>query len=88
MYFTIISLFFKEDKTINVFLGEEFIFLLKVLDQNDNKKVGFYTYPSNMLFTTVDVTETDLTAGNEGHLAGCLVRYNEPSKQCSEGRRG
>jgi len=24
----------------------------------------------------------------EGHLAGCLVRYNEPSKQCSEGRRG
>jgi len=34
------------------------------LDQNDNKKVGFYAYPSNMLFTEVDVTEIDLTDGN------------------------
>jgi len=73
MYFTIIYIIvFKEDKTINVFPGEEFILSLKVLDQNDNKKVGFYTYPSNMLFTMVDVTEIDLTAGNRDTSFGVV----------------
>lgn len=50
---------------MNVFPGEIFAFSLNVLDQNNNEKNGFYTYPSNMLFTEADVTEVDLTADNE-----------------------
>ena len=49
---------------MNVFPGEEFILSLRVLDQNNNEKVGFYTYPSNVLFTQADVTEIDLTTNN------------------------
>ena len=26
--------------------------------------------------------------GREGRLAGCLVKYNKPHQQCSEGRSG
>ena len=49
---------------MSVFPGEEFILSLKVLDQNNNEKVGFYTYPSNVHLTEADVTEIDLTTGN------------------------
>ena len=50
---------------MKVFPGEEFDLLLTVWDQNNNEKVGFYTYPSNMFFTEVDIIEIDLTDDNE-----------------------
>lgn len=56
---------FQGSKIVKVFPGQEFFLSLQVLDQNNNEKLGFYTYPSNMLFTKVDVTEIDLTVGNE-----------------------
>ena len=36
-----------------------------MLDQNNNEKVGFYTYCSNEYFTEADVTEIDLTSENK-----------------------
>ena len=60
---------------MNVFPGEEFILSLRVLDQNDNEKVGFYTYPSNTLFTEADITEIDLTTDN-GDTSFALVNRN------------
>ena len=45
--------------------GEQFVLSLEVLDQNNNKKVGFYTYRSNLFFTEADVTEIDLTSDNK-----------------------
>ena len=57
---------------MNVFPGEIFKLSLSVLDQNNNKKVGFYTYPSNMFFTEADTTEIDLTTGNEDNSFGVV----------------
>ena len=58
--------------TFNVFPGEEFILSLRVLDQNNNLKDGFFTYPSNTFFTEADITEIDLTAGNEDTSFGIV----------------
>ena len=46
---------------MHVFPGEQFDLVLDVLDQNNNPKIGIYTYPANAHFTEVDVTEIDLT---------------------------
>jgi len=46
---------------IQVFPGERFNLALQIRDQNNNSKIGIYTYPSNEHFTKVDVTEIDLT---------------------------
>ena len=65
---------------MNVFPGEEFILSLTVLDQNNNRKVGFYTYPSNMLFTEADVTEIDLTTGNRYTSFGIVSKNNSDQR--------
>lgn len=47
---------------------------LKVTDQNNNTKVGFYTYPSNMLVTEANVIEIDLTDhGNNENRSFAVV---------------
>ena len=56
---------FQENETVFAYPGEQFILSLKVLDQNNNEKVGFYTYHSNEHFTEADVTEIDLTLENK-----------------------
>ena len=48
---------------------------LSISDQNNNKRVGFYSYPSNMFFTEADVTEIDLTTGN-GNTSFGVVNEN------------
>lgn len=50
---------------MDIFPGEVFVLSLSVLDQNNNKKIGFYTYPSNMFITEADITEIDITTGNK-----------------------
>ena len=65
---------------MNVFPGEEFILSLRVLDQNNNRKVGFYTYPSNTLFTEADVTEIDLTTGNSDTSFGIVSKNNSDQR--------
>ena len=57
---------------MNVFPGEIFVLSLSISDQNDNEKIGFYTYPSNMFFTEADVTEIDLTTGNNNTNFGVV----------------
>ena len=60
-----VSIVFQENETVFAYPGEQFILSLKVLDQNNNEKVGFYTYRSNEHFTEGDVTEIDLTLENK-----------------------
>ena len=57
---------------MNVFPGEIFVLSLRISDQNNNEKVGFYTYPSNMFSTQADVTEIDLTTGNDNTSFGVV----------------
>ena len=57
---------------MNVFPGEIFVLSFSISDQNNNERVGFYTYPSNTFFTEADVTEIDLTTGNEDSSFGVV----------------
>ena len=50
---------------MSAFPGERFTISLTVLDQNNNTKLGFYTYPSSMFITEADTIQVDLTVGDE-----------------------